>query len=63
LAEINRELGSGIETVLLPATRNMVEISSSAVRERLREGLLADSLVHPRTVAWLKPQSLIALDT
>jgi pantetheine-phosphate adenylyltransferase len=54
LARANRQLSSGIETILLPAAESMEDVSSTRVRQRVEAGEDVGELVHPRTVARLR---------
>ncbi len=47
MADVNRELGGGIDTVLLPALPGRRSLSSSLVRELLRLGVETGDLVPP----------------
>ena len=57
LAHTNRELSSGIETFLLPASRTLQHISSTEVRRRVEAGEDVAALLHPKTA-----QRLVSAD-
>ena len=54
MAYFNRARNPKIETMYLPADQTMMEISSTAVRDKLFRGEDLTGLLHSNVIAWLK---------
>ncbi|MHC1695068.1 MAG: pantetheine-phosphate adenylyltransferase [Eubacteriales bacterium] len=54
LSQINRSIGGGIETVLLPARHEHLFLSSTMVRELIKYGKPLDGYVPPEVIEYLR---------
>ena len=58
MAAFNRAR-AGVETILFPAPPDIADVSSTLVRERLRDGKPLDGLLPDEVIAWLREHGKI----